>query len=176
MHKFFVLMTVLTLFSFVVIFLWEQIPAIKNTAHMILDPTAGALINWSVTEGTLILFFIISFLMTVIQKYTTDQKTLKELKEQQKEINKEMQQYQKNPEKMLEINQRSMKLMGEIMSLSMKSSFITFIPLVLLFRWFNDTFTSLGDPLFFGFINWIWLYLISVLVFGGFLRKWMKVA
>lgn len=176
MQKFFFLMTILTVISLLIVFLWEQIPIIKTTAHSILDPTAGFLINWNITGGTLILFFIIALITTLIQKYATDQKTLRSLKEEQKEINKELQQYRDKPEKMLEINKRNMKLMGDIMSLSMKSSFITMIPLVLLFRWFADTFASLGDPLFFGFLNWIWLYLISVLVFSGFLRKWLKVA
>lgn len=176
MQKFFWLMTIMTMVSLSIVFLWEQIPVIKNTAHAILDPTAGFLVNWDVTKGTLILFFIIAIITTLVQKYATDQKTLKLLREEQKEVNKELQQYRDKPEKMLEINQRNMKLMGDMMSISMKSSFITIIPLVLLFRWFNDTFASLGDPLFFGFMNWIWFYLISVLVFSSILRKALKVA
>ena len=176
MQKFFFLMTVLSIISLGIVFLWEQIPIIKETAHAILDPTAGALISWNITGGTLILFFLISLLMTVIQKFTVDQKTLREMKAEQKEINKELQQYKDKPEKALEINKKSMKLMGDMMSLNMKSSFITMIPLIFLFRWFSDVFTNLGDPIFFGFINWFWLYLISVLVFGAILRKAFKMA
>ncbi|MFA5071754.1 MAG: EMC3/TMCO1 family protein [Candidatus Pacearchaeota archaeon] len=176
MQKFFFLMTVLSIISLGIVFLWEQIPIIKETAHAILDPTAGALISWNVTGGTLILFFIIALFMTIIQKFTVDQKTLREMKAEQKEISKELQQYRDNPEKALEVNKRSMKIMGDIMSMTMKSSFITMIPLILLFRWFSDVFTALGDPIFFGFINWFWLYLISVLVFGGILRKAFKMA
>jgi len=176
MQKFFFLMTVLSIISLGIVFLWEQIPIIKETAHAILDPTAGALISWNITGGTLILFFLISLLMTVIQKFTVDQKTLREMKAEQKEINKELQQYKDKPEKALEINKKSMKLMGDMMSLNMKSSFITMIPLIFLFRWFSDVFTNLGDPIFFGFINWFWLYLISVLAFGAILRKAFKMA
>ena len=176
MQKFFVWMTVFSLISLSILFLWGQIPIIKDTVHAWLDPTAGALISWDLTKGTLILFFVLALITTIIQKLVTDQKTLRSLKAEQKEINKELQQYRDKPEKMLEINKKSMKLMGDIMSLSMKSSFITIIPLVLLFRWFADTFAALGNPVFFGFINWIWLYLISVLVFGGILRKALNVA
>jgi uncharacterized membrane protein (DUF106 family) len=176
MQKFFSLMMILSAISLGIVFLWEQIPIIKNTAHALLDPTAGELIMWDITKGTLILFFIIALFMTIIQRFATDQKTLRSLKEEQKEINKELQSYRDNPEKALEINKKNMKLMGDIMSLNMKSSFITIIPLVLLFRWFSDVFTSLGDPIFFGFMNWFWFYLISVLIFGGLLRKIFKMA
>jgi uncharacterized membrane protein (DUF106 family) len=176
MKKFFLLMTLLSAFSLSIAFLWEKIPAIKNTAHLILDPTAGALINWNLTAGTLILFFIISVITTVVQKYATDQKTLRELKEEQKKVQKEMQEFKDNPEKTMEINKRSMKIMGDIMSLGMKSNVITVIPLILLFKWFSDVFTALGNPKFFGFMGWFVLYLFSLIIFSGFLRKWMKVA
>jgi uncharacterized membrane protein (DUF106 family) len=176
MQRFFFLMTLLSIISLGIVFLWEQIPVIKETAHSILDPTAGALIMWDVTKGTLILFLIISLFMTIIQKFATDQKTLKMLKEEQKEIQKEVQKYKENPEKALEINKRNMKLMGDMMSLNMKSSFITMIPLVLLFRWFSDVFTTLGNPKFFGFMNWIWFYLIAVLIFSSIWRKLLKMA
>jgi uncharacterized membrane protein (DUF106 family) len=176
MHKFFSLMVILSVISFGIVFLWEQFPIIKNTAHAILDPTAGELILWNLNMGTLILFFIIALIMTIIQRLVVDQKTLKILKEEQKQINKEMQQYKDNPEKALEINKKNMKIMGDIMSLTMKSSFITMIPLILLFRWFSDIFTTLGDPKFFGVMNWFWLYFLSVMIFGSVLRKVFKMA
>ncbi len=176
MRKFFSLMVALSLISFAIVFFWEQFPVIKTTAHAVLDPTAGELILWDITKGTLILFFIIALIMTLVQKFAVDQKVLKSLKEEQKEISKELQQYKDNPEKALEINKKSMKIMGEIMSLTMKSSFITMIPLILLFRWFSDVFTTLGDPKFFGFLNWFWLYFLSVMIFGSVLRKVFKMA
>lgn len=176
MQKFFTWMIVISILSLSTMFLWSKVPAIKNTAHAVLDPTAGALINWDVTKGTLILFFVITLITTIIQKFATDQKTMKALKEEQKEVQTELQKYREHPEKALEINKKNMKIMGDIMALSMKSSAITFIPLVLLFRWFSDTFATLGNPMFFGFLSWIWLYIISSLVFGSILRKWLKMA
>lgn len=176
MGNFIFVMFALTVIALAVGGLWNKIPIIGETAHSILDPSAGAIINWNLTWGTLIVFFIIAFVTTLVQKYATDQKTLKELKEEQKELQKEIQKYKGNTEKMLELNKRSMELMGKMMSVGMKSSFFTIIPFILLLRWFMDFFATLGGPKFFGFLSWFWLYLISVIVFSSVLRKVLKVA
>ena len=47
--------------------------------------------------------------------------------------------------------------------------------LSILFRWYMDTFTDLGDPKFFGFLSWFWFYLIFAIVLGGIIRKLLKV-
>lgn len=175
MQKFMVSMSVVMLISLVIVSLWNHIPIIKNTAHAILNPTAGALMNWHLTFGALILFFIIAIITTFVQKYFTDQETLKAIKKEQKDIQNEMQKYKDNPSKVLELNKQSMKLMGEMMTLGMKSSFITIIPLILLFRWFMDYFAQIPDFRFFGFFSWFWFYLLSVIIFSSILRKVLKV-
>lgn len=175
MQKFMIGMSLISLIAIVIVGLWNHIPAIKNTAHAILDPTAGALMNWQPTIGALILFLIIAIITTLVQKYFTDQETLKAIKKEQKDIQKEMQKYRDNPSKVLDLNKQSMKLMGEMMSLTMKSSFITIIPLILMFRWFMDYFAQIPDFRFFGFFSWFWFYLLSVIIFSSILRKVLKV-
>ena len=86
-----------------------------------------------------------------------------------------MQKYRDNPSKVLELNKQSMKLMGDMMSITMRSSFITIIPLILLFRWFMDYFAQIPDFRFFGFFTWFWFYLLSVIIFSSILRKVLKV-
>jgi len=71
-----------------------------------------------------------------------------------------------------------MALMPKIMSITMKGSFFTIIPFVLLFRWFMEFFSqpAFESFKFFGFLNWFWFYLIFTMIFSGFLRKWFDVA
>ncbi len=161
-----------------VVFLWNSVPLIKDLVHGILDPSAGALINWNTTWGMLILVLIISIVTTFVQKFATDQKTLRELKAEQKAIQEEMKRYREHPEKMMEFNKQSMALMPKIMSITMKGSFFTIIPFVLLFRWFMEFFSqpAFESFKFFGFLNWFWFYLIFTMIFSGFLRKWFDVA
>ena len=176
MQKFMIGMSLISLIAIVIVSLWNHVPLIKNTAHAILDPTAGALLNAHITLGALALFLIIAFITTFVQKYFTDQETLKAIKKEQKALQKDMQKYKENPSKVLELNKQSFKLMGEMMSITMKSSFITIIPLILLFRWFMDYFAQIPDFRFFGFFSWFWFYLLSVIIFSSILRKVLKVS
>ena len=161
--------------SLLIAFFWDKVEFVKNAVHAILNPTAGVLLGWNLTLGMLILVLIITFFMTIMQKYTTDQKTLKEMKAQQKVLQKEMKEYRDHPEKMLEIQKKQMEIVGPMMKLSMKPVIFTAIPLILFFRWFIDFFVGIGDPKFFGFLNWFWFYLIFSIIFSSVLRKILKV-
>jgi len=128
----------------------------------------------------MIVVLILSFLMTIIQKYTTDQKTLKEIKKEQKEVQKQMKEFKNHPEKVMELQKKQMSFMPQQMKLSMGSMIYTGIPLILLFRWFNDYFTVFaeanGGPVrFFGFMGWIVFYLLFSIIFSSIIKKWMKV-
>ena len=179
MAKFFVIMFVISIASLIIAFSWNSVPIIKDSVHAALNPTAGKLLEWNLTWGMLILVFIIAFFTTLVQKYATDQEALKELKAEQKELQKDVKEFKDDPQKMLEMNQKNMKrsfeIMGQIMTISMKATVFTIIPFILLFRWFMDVFTAMGNPKFFGFLGWIWFYLIFIIVFSSILRKVMDV-
>ncbi|MCW8965916.1 MAG: EMC3/TMCO1 family protein [Candidatus Pacearchaeota archaeon] len=175
-NKFMLIMLGFMLVGFVILFLWNSVPALKNAVAYVLDPTAGALINWNLTIGSLIVFFIIALITTIAQKYLTDQETLRELKKEQKALHKDMEKYRDNPKKMMEIQKSVWPTTMKIMQVSMKSSIFTLIPFILFFRWFMDLFVAMGSPKFFGFLSWFWFYLLSVLIFSSFLRKWLNVA
>ncbi len=176
MTKFIGFMFFISLISMGIVFLWNHLPIIKNTAHAILNPTAGALMDWNITFGFIIILFIVAVLSNLAQKYGTDQETLKELKKEQKEIQKEMKKYQKEPDKVLEFNKKQMELVGKIFSVSMKGSVYTIIPFILLFRWFMDYFAAIPDFRFFGFFTWFWAYLLGILILSSIVRKLLKVA
>jgi uncharacterized membrane protein (DUF106 family) len=176
MNRVFLIMMVFMAISLGIAFLWDSLPVIKNFVNSILNPTFGALIDWNLTLGMLIVVFLMGLLTTFAQKYTTDQKTLRELKKEQKEVQKEMQKYRQDPKKMLEIQKSLMPTTFKIMELSMRGSIFTIIPFILLFRWFMDFFSTKGNPSFFGFMSWFWFYLIFTIIFSSFLRKFFKVA
>lgn len=161
--------------SMIIAFEWDNVPAIKNAVHAVLNPSAGALLNWNLDIGMLIIVFIITLITTLIQKYTTDQKALKELREEQKLLQQEMKKYENHPEKIAELSKKQMEIIPKTFKLTSRAILFTGIPFILFFRWFNDFFIAMGDPKFFGFFNWFWFYFIFTLVFSGFLRKWMKV-
>ncbi len=155
--------------------LWDKVPAIKNAIHYMLDPSAGVLLNWNLNIGMLIVVLIITVLTTIVQKYATDQKTLKELRKEQKEIQKQMKEFKNHPEKVMELQKKQFAMMPKQMKLSMRAIIYTGIPFVLFFRWFNDYFLSLGSPKFWLGLSWFWFYLIFAMVFSSILRKWWDV-
>ncbi len=176
LNKVFLIMSIFMVISLSIAFLWDSLLIVKNFVHAILDPTFGAMIQWNLTLGMLVVVFIMALLTTLAQKYATDQETLKELKQDQKEIQKEMNKYKQDPQKMLEIQKSLMPTTMKIMELSMRGSMFTIIPFILLFRWFMDFFETIGNPKFFGFMTWFWFYLIFVMIFSSILRKALKVA
>lgn len=161
--------------SLLIAFFWDSVPIIKDSVHSILDPSAGALLNWNLTNGMLILIFLITVFMTVTQKYGTDQATLKRLKEEQKELQKEMKEFKDHPKKMAELTKKQFEFFPLMMKHSMRPIIYTGIPLILFFRWFMDVFTAMPDFKFFGFFSWFWFYLVMSIIFSSILRKIFKV-
>ena len=171
----FKLIVFVMLISLVLAGLWDKIPAIKNSVHVILDPSAGALLDWKLSLGMFIIVVIITLITTVVQKYATDQKALKELKAEQKEIQNQMKEFKDHPEKVMHLQKKQFKLMPKQMKLSMRALAYTGIPFILFFRWFGDYFTMAGDPKLWPGVSWFWFYLLGAIIIGVVLRKYMDV-
>jgi len=154
---------------------WNSIPIIKDSVHSALDPSLGIFLQWNLVWGMMIIVFLITLMTTVIQKYTTDQKALKELREEQKILQEELKKYEKNPEKIAELTKKKLEFIPKTFKLTSRTVLFTGIPFILFFRWFSDVFTAMGEPKFFGFMNWFWFYFLFTMIFSSFLRKWMKV-
>jgi uncharacterized membrane protein (DUF106 family) len=163
------------IFSTLMYIYWNKIPYIKNSVHSVLDPTAGVLLNWNLTIGMIIIVFVITVITTIIQKYTTDQKALKELRKEQKLLQEEMKKYKDHPEKFAELSKKQFEFIPKTFKLTSRGMLFTGIPFILFFRWFYDTFTAIGSPKFFGFLSWFWFYLILAIIFNSILRKILKV-
>ena len=165
----------ITIISLVMASFWDKIPFMKNAVHAALDPSAGALLRWNLTIGMILVVFIITLITTLIQKYGTDQKALKELKHEQKLLQEEMKKYRDNPAKITELSKKQMEFIPKTFKLTSRTILFTGIPFILFFRWFYDFFAVLGQPKFFGFLSWFWFYLIFTLIISSILRKVMKV-
>ena len=84
------LMMIVMTVSLVIAFAWDKVPLISGTAHFLLDPTFGKLINWNNLVGLLIIVLALNFLLTLVHKYTTNQDALKRIKEESKVVREEM--------------------------------------------------------------------------------------
>ena len=165
---------IVMVFSLLIASFWNSIPLIKNSVGAVLDPTAGTLLDWNITYGMILIVLALSLFMTIIQKYATDQKTLKEMREEQKKMHEELKKLERGSKEYAELSMKSMKFTVPMMKLSMRAVAFTGIPFLLFIRWFNDFF-SLLDFKFLGFLNWFWFYLIFSIIFSSIFRKILKV-
>jgi uncharacterized membrane protein (DUF106 family) len=89
------------------------------------------------------LIFIISLLVTllttVIYKYTTDQKALREIKKDMKDLKGKLKKHSADQKKMMSIQKEMLDKNMIMMKQSFKSMMYTFIPLILIFAWMNAT-------------------------------------
>src|SRR3989344_6402185 len=131
----FTLIIFMMLIALLIASLWEKTPAIKNSVHYVLNPSAGFLLDWNLNIGMLIVVLAITLLTTIVQKYATDQKALKELKKEQKEIQKQMKEFKAHPEKYMELQKKSLPLVWKQMKLSMHGMVYMAIPFIFFFRW-----------------------------------------
>lgn len=157
--------------SILIAALWDSVPQIKNFFTTIFNYLFLPIFNYNILVGMFFLVIILSIMMTLVQKYLTDQETIKEIKKEQKKLQEEMKKYKNHPEKLMELNQKQFEFMGQMMKASMGSIVYTAIPIVLLFRWLGDYFSQMPDFRFFGFMNWFWFYVIFSILFSSIFRK-----
>ncbi len=89
--------------------------------------------------ATILISLILTFIMTFIYKWMTNQKELKELKDQQKKYSDEIKKCKNDTKKMGELNKKMMSLSMESLKKTMKPTLITFIPMFLILAWLNSS-------------------------------------
>ncbi len=119
----------------------------------------------------ILISFLITLIMTLVTKYFTDQKRMKELKVLQKSCQIKLKDNKGDLKKQSEIQGEMMKCSLEMMKFSFKPMFITFIPLILLFTWIRGiyTLTDISG-------SWLWWYFFSGIAWSIILRKILDVA
>lgn len=102
-----------------------------------LDPVLNPVLALGPFWAIFILSLIISLIIIVVYKFFTNQAEMKRLKEEQKESQKRMKELRDKPEEMMKIQKEAMKKNFEYMKHSLKATFITILPIILLFGWMN---------------------------------------
>lgn len=105
-----------------------------------LNPVFSPLLNLPIFWAIIVLSFMISLIITIIYKYTTDQNLMKQLKEEMKAFQKQIKELKKEPERAMAIQKKSMRTNMKYMMQSMKSTLYSFIPIILIFGWMNANF------------------------------------
>jgi len=135
--------------------------------------TLGPFSSWSPAGSLLIISFILTLLTTLIYKYTTDQELMKTFKEESKKIQQEMKLLKNDPNKMMEKNKEMMEKNMKVMKQSFKPLIYTFIPFAIIFFGLRNIYEPFGKILF--GLSWIWIYIISSVIFSIIMRKVLKV-
>jgi len=132
--------------------------------------------NWNPLLSLLIISLFIAFLSNLGAKFLTNQKLMKETRDEMKKLQEEMKALKDNPTKMLEKQKELMVKNLPLMKESFKLMLYTFIPFLFIFLLVKEVYTNtpLGK-IFWGMGLWFWIYLISTLIFSLILRKLMKV-
>ncbi len=169
MSKNLLLLFIVIIISIYIANSWDSLPLIKNSVNSVLNPTLGYILNWNVYIGFLLIVALTSFILTLTQKYLSDQDKLREIRKEQKLLQEEMKKYRDNPEKLMEFQKKQLEILPKTMELTMKPLLYTSIPIILFFRWFGDYLTPI-----FG-LWWILYYLIGAMIFSYFFRKVLNV-
>ena len=133
----------------------------------------GGLIGWSISGSLLVISFIMSLIVTLVYKWTTDQELMKSLKAEIKDIQKKMREFKDSPEKMMELQKPLKEKTIAQFKHGLRPTLYTFLPFILLFGWMKEVYSSEGAILL--GLSWIWIYIISSIIFGTILRKILRV-
>ncbi|HLA23476.1 MAG TPA: EMC3/TMCO1 family protein [Candidatus Nanoarchaeia archaeon] len=114
--------------------------------------------------------FAVTLVMTLVTKFFTDQKRMKELKEMQKKHQQKMKDAKGDFGKQKELQKESMEMVMEMFRHSMKPMFITFIPIIIIFWIVKDIFTHTAIA-----STWLWWYIGSAIISSIILRKILDV-
>lgn len=121
-------------------------------------------------ESIIIFASLITFVLTLVTKYTTDQKRMKEIRDIQKSHQQKMKEAQKakDDKKIMEYQKEIMSYSMELMKHSFKPMLITTIPMLLLIVWIRDIYSPILS-------SWFWYYLVAAIVSSIIFRKVLKV-
>ncbi|MBD3310290.1 DUF106 domain-containing protein [Candidatus Woesearchaeota archaeon] len=109
----------------------------KMVLESILDPVFGPLLSLPPLLAVGIMSLVISLIVVMIYKFTTDQDLMKQLKSELKEYRKEMKELKKHPERLEKVNREMMETNLKYMKQSFKPMLITMIPVFIIFGWMN---------------------------------------
>lgn len=142
----------------------------------LLDPLLGPIMDGVPSPYNLLLMsFLITGIITLAYKFFTDQKLMKELKDELKALQNEMKELKEHPEKVMELQKKAFEKNMKYMMQSLKPTLITMLPILLIFGWLRSYYTVLGNPVVLFGLSWFWVYFIFTIILSIALRKLMKI-
>jgi len=109
-------------------------------AFAFLDPILGWSLMLPPFWGIFIVSGLLSLLLTLIYKWTTDQNLMKQLKDEIAALQKEMKELRSDPDKAMHVQKKAMEANMKYMMESLKPTLFTFIPIILIFGWLSGHF------------------------------------
>ena len=106
----------------------------------LMDPIFRPLLGLNPLFAVGLVSLLVSVIITVIYKFTTNQDLMKSLKDELKELQKEMKALKENPAEMMKVQKRAMETNMKYMMQSFKSTLYTFLPIILIFAWMSANF------------------------------------
>ena len=106
----------------------------------LLNPVFSPLLNLNPLFAVGLVALLVSLIITIIYKYTTNQNLMKQLKTEMKELQKEMKELREHPEEMMKVQRRAMESNMKYMMQSFRSTLFTMLPIILIFGWMNAHF------------------------------------
>ncbi len=107
-----------------------------NWLDIIFNPVLGWTLKLHPFFTILIISLVITLLITIVYKYTTNQKDMKQIKGDLKKYQKEMKET-KDMKKLQVVQKKALDLNMKYMMASFKSTIYTFIPIIIIFAWLN---------------------------------------
>lgn len=104
----------------------------------VLDPIFSPILNLPPLFGIIVISFIVTLIITIIYKMVTDQELMRTLKKDMKDMQAQLKKLKDNPKKMMEVQKKAMEKNMQYMTASMKPTFFTLIPILLIFGWLTS--------------------------------------
>jgi uncharacterized membrane protein (DUF106 family) len=101
------------------------------------NPLFDPLLNLGIFWTIFLVSFILSAMITLIYYLMTDQKEMKELKDQAKKYQKEMKKHKDEPKKVMSIQKEALSLQSKLMMKSLKPTLVTMLPVLIIFNWLS---------------------------------------
>ena len=133
-----------------------------------IEQIENLMVNYPRT-GIIIVSFIVTLIMTLVTKYFTNQKRIRELKKMQKACQLKLKDKKGDLKAQGAIQKEMMQCSMEMMKYSMKPMLITFIPIIIFFGWFRGVYAAAE-------FGWFWWYMGTSIASSILLRKVMNVA
>jgi len=104
----------------------------------ILNPIFSPLLSLGYFWAIIILAFVLTLLITLVYKYTTNQGLMKKLKGDMKTLQNQAKELNKtNPSKAMSLQKKIMEKNMTYMKHSLKPTLFTFIPIIIIFGWLS---------------------------------------